>query len=173
MIATPQKLENLYMPDHIRVRSGIYVNVMDPKPDMITIEDIAHALAHQCRFSGHLPKFYSVAQHSVLCSEYVTFKRDKLAALLHDASEAYLVDIARPVKNNLSNYKEIEDKFMHVIAAKFGFKWPMSKPVMEADNALLEMEWQSLMLEQNESFVCQSPNVAKEIFLETFKELTV
>ncbi|MFC4230551.1 hypothetical protein ACFOW1_01525 [Parasediminibacterium paludis] len=57
-------LEDLYKPNCIRTYTGLYMNVFDPTPEMICIEDIAHALSHQCRFSGHTKQFYSVAQHS-------------------------------------------------------------------------------------------------------------
>jgi hypothetical protein len=72
----------------IRTNSGLYINVFEPTPDMISIEDIAHALSFMPRFGGHLDKFYSVAQHSVYCSFMVESIEDKKAALLHDASEA-------------------------------------------------------------------------------------
>lgn len=116
--------ENLYTPDCIRTFTGIYVNVFEPTEEMICIEDIAHALSNQCRFGGHLPVFYSVAQHSIIMSDKM-HESHKLAALLHDASEAYLLDIPRPIKKGLSNYKEIEDKLMTAIAAKFGFEYPL------------------------------------------------
>jgi uncharacterized protein len=80
------KYENLYEPDCIRTYTGLYINVFNPKPEMIEIEDIAHALSFQCRFGGHLPKFYSVAQHSLNCSYLVKEPALKLTALLHDAS---------------------------------------------------------------------------------------
>lgn len=114
--------------------------------DMICIEDIAHALSYQCRFGGHLPKFYSVAQHSLNCSYLMDNKELKLAALLHDASEAYLLDIPRPIKQGLSNYKEIEDGLMKLIAEKFGFEYPLHSEVKKIDELMLQLEWDCLML---------------------------
>lgn len=63
--------ESLYTPNCIRTFTGIYMNVFDPTDEMICIEDIANALSHQCRFAGHLPNFYSVAQHSVQCIPFI------------------------------------------------------------------------------------------------------
>jgi hypothetical protein len=104
----------------IRTFSGRYIDIFDPNPDDILIEDIAHALSHQCRFGGHIPKFYSVAQHSVFCANN-PFISKKLEALMHDASEAYLLDIPSPIKPRLTNYHEIENNLMMVIAEKFAF----------------------------------------------------
>src|SRR5690606_4110631 len=99
----------------IRTFTGIYVDVFDPTPEMICIEDIAHALAHQCRFAGHVKRFYSVAQHSVMCSRMVD-RLYQMEALLHDASEAYLLDIPKPIKEKIVGYKEMEDRMMGLIA---------------------------------------------------------
>lgn len=140
-------IENLYTPDCIRTFSGQYVNVFDPDPDTILIEDIAHALSQQCRFGGHLPEFYSVAQHSVLCAVAVP-PEHALAALLHDASEAYMLDIPSPIKNRLPDYKKYEDNLMQVIAKKFGFQYPLHEEVKQADKLLLEWEWDVLMLKK-------------------------
>lgn len=140
------KVENLYTPNCIRTVSGIYMNVFDPTPEMICIEDIAHSLSMQCRFGGHLPRFYSVAQHSLYCSYLVDDEKLKLAALLHDASEAYLLDIPKPIKGGLSNYKEIEDNLMRLIADKFGFEYPLHPDIKRADEQMLEAEWYHLML---------------------------
>jgi len=164
--------ENLYTPNCIRSFTGIYVNVFEPTIDMICIEDIAHALSNQCRFGGHLPDFYSVAQHCIFMSERMN-NSHKLAALLHDASEAYLLDIPSPIKKRLSNYKEIEDKLMSLIAKKFGFQYPLHEKVKEVDNYLLQWEWSTLML-NNKLFPpikCFAPGEAKELFLATFNEL--
>lgn len=165
--------ENLYTPDCIRTFTGIYVNVFNPSPEMICIEDIAHALSHQCRFGGHLPEFYSVAQHSVMCS-YKMHETHKLSALLHDASEAYLLDIPRPIKNKLFNYKEIENSLMSIIAKKFSFLYPLHEKVKEVDEYMLQWEWSSIMLRKNifPEIKCWSPELAKKYFIESFDSLS-
>lgn len=165
------RMENLYTPNCIRTFTGKYVNVFEPTEEMICIEDIAHSLSFQCRFGGHLPKFYSVAQHSALCSQMVE-QEFKLAALLHDASEAYLLDIPSPVKNGLSNYKEIEDNLMKVIAEKFNFEYPLPTEVKLADLRLLNLEWNSLMInEKEDNFEYMSSRYAEAAFLALFNRL--
>ena len=94
---------------------------LDPRSEEVFIEDIAHALSHQNRFNGHLKWPYSVAQHSVLCSKYIVGDKNRqLLALLHDAAEAYIGDVIRPVKYNLPLFKEIEDRIMEAVFEKFG-----------------------------------------------------
>jgi len=100
-------LNTLYTPDCIRTYTGRFVNVFQPTPEMICIEDIAHSLSNQCRFGGHLAQFYSVAQHSINCAGLVSSAHTK-AALLHDSSEAYLMDIPSPIKAKMPEYKKIE-----------------------------------------------------------------
>ena len=141
-------MENLYTPDCIRTFTGKYVNVFEPTPEMICIEDIAHALAQQPRFGGHLPTFYSVASHSLNCSYLAETSQEKLEALMHDASEAYLLDIPSPIKKRLNNYKEIEHRLMVLIGEKFGFQWPMSDTMVTIDESMLVAEWNYLMLKK-------------------------
>jgi uncharacterized protein len=160
--------EDLYKKDCIRTYSGKYVNVFEPTEDMICIEDIAHALAHQCRFAGHTRSFLSVAEHSYYVM-LITSKENKLQDLMHDASEAYLVDIPSPIKRRLSQYVELEDKLMHVIASKFGFTWPMSDEVKVNDKKSLEFEWENSVLSDCEA---ADPKVAERLFLQCFKEIT-
>lgn len=85
---------------------------LDPKPEQVCIEDIAQALSMNCRYSGHVKEFYSVAEHSCIISDMVLDLTGNsqlaLDALLHDASEAYLTDIPRPIKQHIKNYKDIE-----------------------------------------------------------------
>ena len=166
------KKENLYTPDCIRTFTGIYMNVFNPTPGMICIEDIAHALSNQCRFGGHLPSFYSVAQHSICCSRYVN-EEQKLAALLHDASEAYLLDIPRPIKNHLRDYKQIEDKLMKLISEKFGFDYPLHNDIKLADELALVAGWDCLMLKKSQApFIGSLDNKnAEDEFLKIFKSL--
>lgn len=160
------------MQEYIRTISGLHVNVFDPTEDMICIEDIAHGLSHQCRFGGHTEKFYSVAQHSVLCSNLSIFEY-KLASLLHDASEAYLLDVPSPIKNKLTNYKEIEDKLMKVISKKFNFQWPLHKEVKLSDELMLKIEWYELILKERNFYNIKyiSCAKAKNNFLKAFYRL--
>lgn len=160
-------MENLHS-NCIRTFSGFYVNVFEPTPEMFCIDDIAHALSMQCRFGGHLPQFYSVAQHSVMCSLEVQ-PEFALQALMHDASEAYLLDIPRPIKQRIPDYKRIENDLMDVLANVFGFDWPESPLVKAADEKLLQLEWHEIMLE-NGGISCWSQSQAEELFLRAFSQ---
>jgi 5'-deoxynucleotidase YfbR-like HD superfamily hydrolase len=82
----------------INTVSGIEMDLLNPTPEMIDINDIAHSLGMQCRFGGHVSMFYSVAQHSVFVAGKAPAELRK-HALLHDAAEAYLQDITAPLKN--------------------------------------------------------------------------
>jgi uncharacterized protein len=128
-----------------QTHSGKAVDLITPDPDTIVFEDIAHSLAHQCRFTGHTKRHYSVAQHSILASRFVTNKRHQLAALFHDASEAYLADIATPVKQMLPDYYLLEFNMMVVIARKFGFEFPFADEIKTVDARLLMTEQEQLI----------------------------
>lgn len=151
--------------------TGKYVDVGNPTPDMFCIEDIAHALSMQPRFGGHLKKFYSVAQHSINCSFDVP-DEDSLAALLHDASEAYLCDIPSPIKKLLPDYKRIEHKLMTVIAEKFGFKYPLSPTVKDADKYFLEREWSVHKKNVGSQFDYMDHRAAEDLFLTLYNVLS-
>jgi 5'-deoxynucleotidase YfbR-like HD superfamily hydrolase len=174
------------MSDWIETKTGVLFEFMNPTVDMINIEDIAHALSMNCRFTGQCSRFYSVAEHSVYCSLLVD-RKDALAALLHDASEAYLADIARPVKPYLENYGKIEDNLMQIIANKFGFEYPLAKTIKDADVCMLSTEAKSLMPGKGDnwtmwnymerpkdqiSVIGYPPEIAKKMFLDRFHELT-
>lgn len=155
----------------IRTNSGLFINVFDTDPDTISIEDIAHALSMIPRFGGHLNRFYSVAQHSVLCFNLaiVYGPEHGLAALLHDASEAYLLDMPTPIKIGLPDYKATEYKLMEVIANKFGFEFPLNPVIKKVDAEALEIEYVNLVELDNYEFDCMSHTDAKIEFLELFK----
>jgi hypothetical protein len=161
--------ENLNEPQCIRTFTGKYFNVFEPNPDLICIADIAHALSQMPRFGGHLPHFYSVAQHSLSVMQYVEPKL-KLAALLHDASEAYLMDLPRPIKREIKQYNKIEARLMAVIALKFGFVWPLHEDIKIADEAALQVEWNLLMLGRKNGSMDMKE--AEKGFLTAFKKLT-
>ena len=139
---------------------------LDPRAEDVCIEDIAHALSLKCRFTGHCREFYSVAQHSVLVSHYVADRGGdaalQLAALLHDAGEAYLPDVARPIKSRIDvlqirkgqpgitgtiPFRAAEDDLMSVIEFALGLESAVSRHRMikEADVALLLSERRDLM----------------------------
>lgn len=117
---------------------------LDPRPEEVAIEDIAHSLAHQCRYAGHTSAFYSVAQHSVLVAENLPPEL-RLWGLLHDASEAYLVDLPRPVKRFMPGYAEAEVRLMRCIASHFDLHWPCPRKVKAVDDAILADEMAQLM----------------------------
>ena len=109
--------------------SGRRVNPFDPDPSQLDVEDIARALANVCRFGGHCRAFYSVAQHSVIVSELVEQRggdaEDVFAALMHDASEAYLGDMPHPIKHRSelgAAFKAAEVQLEQVIRERFGIK---------------------------------------------------
>jgi hypothetical protein len=128
---------------YIQTLSGNHIDFRNINPDQITIEDIATALSNCCRFAGHLPEFYSVAQHSVLTSLLVS-PEFALEALLHDAQEAYVCDIPSPLKMLLPDYRQIENYVESVIRSKFGLPETMSEPVKYADLIMLATERQEL-----------------------------
>lgn len=120
---------------------------LDPRPEELDIYDIAHALGMMCRYGGHCSRFYSVAEHSVLMANYAELHLGaELAkiALMHDATEAYLSDVIRPVKVHLSNYKEIEGRLWLCIAERFGLPKVIPDEVHHLDNCILRDEMDAL-----------------------------
>lgn len=140
-------VENLYATNCIRTYTGYYFDFVNPKPETICIEDIAHALSRQPRFGGHLQIDYSVAEHCIK-AYYASPKQYAKYALLHDASEAYMCDIPRPLKMLLPDYKKIEERVMLVIARAFNLPdhfWNLAT-IKDIDNMLLEDEWNRYMI---------------------------
>lgn len=132
--------------DWIQTRYGVAFYPLDPRPEEIKIEDIAHALSNQCRFSGHVKEFYSVAEHSVHVSR-ICDPKDALWGLLHDAAEAYLQDMARPIKNlpGMELYRQAEHVTMHAVCTKFGMDYSEPDSVKDADKRMLAVEARDLM----------------------------
>lgn len=142
------------MSDHITTYSGIPLTPLEPRAEDIRVRDIAHALSMMVRANGHYPKFYSVGQHCIACCEEARARglsgRQQLACLLHDASEAYLSDITRPVKKNLANYREIEQKLQDCIFEKYlgGLTEEENRIWKEIDDTILYYEFECLMGEK-------------------------
>jgi hypothetical protein len=169
--------------DFMQTYSGKAFFPLDPRVQDVDIRDIAHSLALQCRYAGHCRRFYSVAEHSVLIARWLVGRADAETALwglLHDASEAYLVDVPRPVKPSLVGYKEAEAKVMEVIAKHFGMPLGMPEIVHEADNRIIadeivnmtRMPWHAKHDDPlGVPLMYWSPSEAEEEFLATFEAL--
>lgn len=130
--------------DWMQTYTGRQFWPLDPHPDEIDIRDIAHALSMMCRYGGHVDQFYSVAEHSVLISHNVP-PEHAMEGLMHDASEAYLVDVPRPIKRDLIGYRDIEAVLERAVADKFGMSYPWPDEVKNADNRILNDERDQLM----------------------------
>jgi hypothetical protein len=126
--------------DYIETASGKLFYFLDPQPDMLDIKDIAHALSMNCRYTGQCSKFYSVAEHSYLVSLLLEGTGYELDGLLHDASEAYIADIASPVKGFLESYKDMEDRIQGAIFNKYSLEYPLHPAVKHCDTVMLSTE---------------------------------
>ena len=130
----------------IQTLSGKHFDYLNAQTDDVDIEDIATALSNICRFAGHLPEFYSVAQHSVLCSQIVP-QEYAFEALMHDAAEAYCQDIPAPLKKLLPDYRRIETLVDDLIRSKFGLPMHQSDLVKYADLTMLATERRDLEID--------------------------
>lgn len=146
------------MSSAILTATGKWFDVLNPDPALINLTDIASALSKLCRFGGHCREFYSVAEHSIQVSRLVAQRsgatKEGIAwALLHDASEAYVTDVPRPVKHQIPQYIAIEDAVQKAMAERFRLSWPMPDEVHEADHELLALELRAYMPEQREQLL--------------------
>jgi len=145
----------------IQTFSGKYVDVFNIRPEDICLIDIAHALANTCRFHGHCSTFYSVAEHSVHVAKYLyhtypaTSGNEKIGkeALLHDATEAYIGDMARPIKHSvvMERFRQLETSLHIAIAERFDLSWPMDPAIKIADDLLLGAEMDAFFTSNRES----------------------
>lgn len=127
--------------DWIQLASGRRFWPLDPRAEEIDIEDVAHGLANCPRFRGMTREFYSVAQHSVLVAQAVP-PEDALWGLLHDAAEAYLGDMARPLKiqPEMEPYRRAERRVMACVCERFGLPPIEPATVRRADDRALAAE---------------------------------
>ncbi|RVI65316.1 hypothetical protein [Sinorhizobium meliloti] len=180
--APPRPAFNERLGDWMQTASGRKFWPMDPQPHEVFIEDIAHSLSLQCRYAGHCHRFYSVGEHSVHLARHLRWQGVEVAlwALLHDASEAYLVDVPRPVKPYLPGYKEAESRVMAAVCERFGLAADMPAVVHEADMRIIAdelmnmvpMDWHARYSDPlGVQIRCWYPAQAEEEFLATFEAL--
>ena len=146
----------------ILTSTGKWFDILKPDPTLIEVEDIAGALSKLCRFGGHCKQFYSVAEHSMLAMELMSKRYGNILmlmrwALLHDGSEAYVVDIPRPAKRQLAEYMKIEDAIQQAVAKRFDLPWPMPQEVHEVDNDILSLELRAYLPSQPEELLPPLP----------------
>lgn len=165
---------------------------LDPRPEDVDIEDIAHSLAHTFRWNGHTSEGFSVAQHSIYVARLVP-ESAQFWALLHDASEAYMQDVPRPLKPHFGPYREYEDQLTRVIRSVFDVNYNafVEERVKDMDTAMLFAERDALfscsppypydiehlniglqMVDVDPCFYCWKPEQAKQAFLNTFHRLS-
>lgn len=116
-------------PGWVQTVSGRAFWPLEPDPDHMCIEDIAHGLSLLCRFNGQTSEFYSVAEHSWLLSQVVP-PEYALEALMHDGPEAYLPDICSPIKPFIVGFYEIEDRIIEAMAQKYDLLFPLPEIII-------------------------------------------
>ncbi len=140
-----------YGDDSFTTISGRRVSSLNPKPSDVSIEDIAHALSRVCRFGGHVPVPYFVAQHSVIVSQMVP-PQLAMIGLLHDASEAYVGDMITPIKHSIEGFEGIEKRWQAAIGqALLGDARAlveMPPEIHAADERAFHAEWSSMFPER-------------------------
>lgn len=168
----------------ILLYSGRYFDFDDPEGSIFDIGDIARGLSHICRFGGQCPRFYSVAEHSVYVSQIVPEKH-ALAGLLHDAAEAFVGDMPKPLKVMCPDYVAIEKRIERAVLDRFGVSLPLDPSIKEADNRMLATEQAQLMSNHDDWDYTRgravvegltihgfTPDAAFNLFVDRFEELT-
>ena len=181
------------MKSEILTHTGKLFDFLNPTSDMICIEDIAHSLSNLCRYTGHTRKFYSVAQHCILMAESDKCPGDPLSKLLHDSAEAYIGDIASPLKrllrvdNHLPYYETVkcyEFGILKTISQALGYPIDISAEVKKSDKIMLATEVRDLMPQSDvwktwdlpepleTRIYCETPATVEWYFLDLYKQLT-
>lgn len=165
----------------MQVYTGGQFFPLDPLPEEVHILDIAHSLSKLCRYNGHCERFYSVAEHSVYVS-LVVEERHALVALMHDAAEAYVADVPRPLKKHLIDHGWIEDGVWRAIARRFDLPETIPQAVWDADDSVLLAEaeqilkphpapWDVRGVPADIKIACLPPDQAASLFLSRFAAL--
>lgn len=167
---------------------GNRIDLTYPDPRQISIIDIAQALGNQCRFTGQVAEFYSVAEHCMHCSDLVPDEY-KLAALLHDAQEAFIADLSTPMKAEVGRaYRDVEDRIVHALDHRFDMRGQLielPQCVKDADRSMLMTERDALFGKYEDwgpdfegaprhtgfRHLYPNPKHARTAYLERFNEL--
>jgi len=153
-------------PGEIRTYSGLHIDPFKPNLESISIIDIAHALSNSCRYGGHCPRFYSVAEHSCFVADLAELEDRGIAylraALLHDAEEAYLTDIPTPIKRQMPEYAARGDALREAIFDRFNIGYSAYAAIKPYDRDAYELERKFLWTKE---YIPLTPEVAKQQFL--------
>jgi 5'-deoxynucleotidase YfbR-like HD superfamily hydrolase len=166
----------------VRTISGKLLDIFNPVDELIDIDDIAHALAHICRYNGHVKRHYSVAQHCVIISNYVK-PQYALEGLMDDSPEAYIGDMISPIKRILHAFKDIEKPLQAAIYRRYAIRSSKTSHtnVKKIDRKALRTEQRDLTNRPGpytmrevlplDKIVPLSASKAKVLFLKRFEEL--
>lgn len=166
----------------ILLASGNYFDMLNPEGSAFTIGDVARGLSNVCRFAGQCERFYSVAEHSVYVS-MIAPPEHAYAALMHDAAEAFIGDVTKPLKELLPEYRALEKRVEAAVFARFDVPTPMPPSVKEADVVMLATEQLQLMRNRDDwdwtrgrepaaiSIAAFAPADAYRFFMWRFREL--
>jgi len=142
---------------HFTTFTGVEFSPLEPDMSQIHIEDIAHSLSLMCRANGHIDYFFSIAQHSINCANEAKARgypaRVQLACLIHDACEAYIADITRPVKQYLPDYRDLESRLQDVIYNRF------------LGDVLSEDEFEAVDQIDNDMLACEFATFKKRVII--------
>lgn len=171
----PSKLDGT-----IRTITGKKFNLFEPTPDMIDIQDIATGLANKGHFSGFSPKYFSIAEHCIMvCDEFALWNDSqpdsmKLLALLHDAPEAYIGDMVKPLKIHMPDYIAVENRIMKVIAERFNLDLSLMHLIKPTDLLIQNIEYNAFFhggqIAMNQTVSYLDPDTAKAVFIDRFNE---
>ncbi len=169
-------------PSAIQTNSGYFFDFLKPEEYRPAVYEIGYALSNLCRFTGHVEKFYSVAQHSVLVSLIVP-PHLAYEGLMHDCAEAFIGDMSAPLKRLMPQYKELEKAIEMAIFPRLGLSYPSPAEIKSADLVVLATEKRDLFPTQRqwqelsgieplaEKIVPLSPKFAYRLFMERHIEL--
>ena len=159
----------------IETFGGHVVNVLDIKPEMIHFDDIIQSLSLICRYNGHVPHFYSVGEHSVRVAGWLmgndASPKMCLTGLLHDAAEAYVGDMVRPLKRTQEiggAHQQLEERVTEVIMQKFGGLYPYPDIVHEADEKIYRWEVANIRTGDKKGW---TPEETRDKFMSTYNYL--